>query len=49
MEVTKKDSVQCECGHKLFDGDSGVIRSRCVKVYEKKALCRCKKWVEVPL
>lgn len=39
--------VQCKCGHVIFDGE--VIRSRCVKVLEAKALCRCKRWVAVPV
>ncbi|WP_422134940.1 hypothetical protein [Endozoicomonas sp. ALD040] len=41
------ETVTCTCGHKIFDGE--VIRSRCVKVFESKALCRCKKWVSVPV
>ncbi|MGI9278184.1 MAG: hypothetical protein ACR2PX_00925 [Endozoicomonas sp.] len=41
------DTVTCTCGHKIFDGV--VIRSRCVKVFEGKALCRCKVWVTVPV
>lgn len=41
------DNVTCTCGHKIFDGE--VIRSRCVKVHESMALCRCKKWVSVPV
>ena len=41
------ETVTCTCGHKIFDGE--VVRSRCVKVLESKALCRCKKWVGVPV
>ena len=40
--------VVCECGHRICDSE-GVIRSRCVKIHEGKALCRCKRWVEVPV
>ncbi|MEI8634731.1 hypothetical protein P4S72_27200 [Vibrio sp. PP-XX7] len=40
--------VVCECGHRICDSD-GVIRSRCVKVPEGVALCRCKRWVKVPV
>ncbi|WP_120510969.1 hypothetical protein [Photobacterium salinisoli] len=41
-------AVVCECGHCIFT-HQGVIRSRCVKVAEGVALCRCKRWVEVPV
>ncbi len=43
----KIDTVTCKCGHKIFDGE--VVRSRCVKVHESMALCRCKEWVSVPI
>lgn len=39
--------VICKCGHKIYDGD--VVRSRCVKLHEGLALCRCKEWVWVPV
>lgn len=39
--------VVCVCGHVIFDGEA--IRSRCVKPAEGLALCRCKRWVEVPI
>lgn len=42
------EPVVCECGHRICDSE-GVIRSRCVKVAEGIALCRCKKWVRVPV
>lgn len=41
-------TVVCDCGHCIFT-HQGVIRSRCVKVAEGVALCRCKRWVEVPV
>ncbi|EJL6947023.1 hypothetical protein NMT39_000308 [Vibrio cholerae] len=41
-------AVMCVCGHCIFT-HSGVIRSRCVKVAEGVALCRCKRWVKVPV
>ncbi|WP_038225768.1 hypothetical protein [Vibrio sp. ER1A] len=40
--------VDCICGHRICD-ERGVIRSRCVKIHEGTALCRCKRWVEVPI
>lgn len=40
--------VVCQCGHRICDSE-GVIRSRCVKIVEGVALCRCKVWVEVPV
>jgi len=40
--------VVCQCGHRICDSE-GVIRSRCVKIVEGIALCRCKRWVEVPI
>lgn len=39
--------VRCACGHPIWDG--AVIRSRCVKPREGLALCRCKRWVRVPI
>lgn len=39
--------VVCECGHTIWDGEA--IRSRCVKPAEGVALCRCKRWVAVPI
>lgn len=41
------ETVTCVCGHKIYDGE--VVRSRCVKLHEGQALCRCKKWVGVPV
>ena len=41
------DSVTCECGHKIYDGE--VVRSRCIKLHTGEALCRCKTWVKVPV
>ncbi|WP_120510973.1 hypothetical protein [Photobacterium salinisoli] len=42
------NEVVCECGHRICDSE-GVIRSRCVKIGEGIALCRCKRWVSVPV
>ena len=41
--------VKCICQHKIFDGL--VIKSRVIRVLPDgaEALCRCKKWVKVPL
>ncbi|MTI12106.1 hypothetical protein [Sansalvadorimonas verongulae] len=42
-----KDEVICpKCDHRIWDGE--VIRSRCVKLRDGVALCRCKAWVKVP-
>lgn len=41
-------AVVCECGHVIFT-HKGMIRSRCVDVRTGRALCRCKKWVKVPI
>ena len=41
-------AVVCSCGHCIFT-HQGMIRSRCVNVGEGTALCRCKKWVKVPV
>jgi len=44
----KDISVSCgDCHRKIFDGK--VIRARAVNVAEGTALCRCKKWVKVPI
>ncbi len=40
--------VICTCGHCICDSE-GIIRSRCVKLHEGTALCRCKRWVKVPV
>lgn len=41
-------SVYCgDCSRKIFDGQ--VIRARAVNVVDGTALCRCKKWVDVPI
>ncbi|HDY8222568.1 TPA: hypothetical protein RQL19_001799 [Vibrio vulnificus] len=40
--------VMCLCGHRICDSE-GIIRSRCVKLLESEALCRCKRWVKVPI
>jgi len=41
------DAVVCQCGFVIFDGE--VIRSRAVKPKQGLALCRCKRWVQVPI
>lgn len=43
-------SVQCVCGHRLFDGT--VVRARVVRLLPRgggEALCRCKRWQTVPV
>jgi len=43
-------SVQCVCGHRLFDGI--VVRARVVRLLPRggaEALCRCKRWQSVPV
>ncbi|MCW8830558.1 MAG: hypothetical protein OQK32_03450 [Gammaproteobacteria bacterium] len=40
-------SVTCTCGHPIYDGE--MLKSRCVDIHAGTALCRCKKWVEVPI
>ena len=45
--VQPVETVTCICGHRIFDGE--VVRSRCVKLHEGTALCRCKQWVSVPV
>lgn len=43
-------SVQCVCGHRLFDGI--VVRARVVRLLPRggaEALCRCKRWQGVPM
>lgn len=47
-EYVSVNEVVCQCGHRICDGE-GVIRSRCVKITEGTALCRCKAWVKVPI
>lgn len=44
----KVSEVTCICGHRICDSE-GIIRSRCVKLIEGEALCRCKRWVKVPI
>lgn len=44
LPLPKVLAVVCRCGHRICDSE-GVIRSRCVKVIERKAMCRCKAWV----
>lgn len=39
--------VICECGRVVYDGE--VVRSRCVHPESGTALCRCKRWVAVPI
>lgn len=39
--------VVCVCGHEIWDGEA--IRSRCVIPASGEALCRCKRWVGVPV
>ena len=46
-QVEQPQVVKCACGHVIYDGQ--VIRSRCVKLHEQSALCRCKRWVKVPV
>ena len=44
----KVSEVSCICGFRICDSE-GIIRSRCVKLVEGEALCRCKRWVKVPI
>ena len=42
--------VKCQCGHTLFDGI--VVKARVVRLLPRgggEALCRCKRWVVVPV
>jgi hypothetical protein len=42
--------VKCACGHKVFDGI--VIKSRVLRLLPHggaEALCRCKRWIMVPV
>lgn len=42
------NSVTCpQCEHRIYDGE--VVRSRCVRLHEGRALCRCKAWLVVPI
>lgn len=42
------EPVRCPwCRHTIFTGM--VIRSRCVDVLNGQALCKCKRWVRVPV
>lgn len=41
------EAVICTCGYVLYDGE--VIRTRVIKLHEQTALCRCKRWVGVPV
>lgn len=45
--VVTPNIVRCTCGRIVYDGE--VIRSRCVRVRTGEALCKCKRWVKVPL
>jgi len=45
-----RQTVKCDCGHFVFDGI--VVKSRVVRLLPRggaEALCRCKRWVLVPL
>ena len=43
-----REPVHCpKCQFRIYDGE--VIRSRCVHLVNRKALCRCKSWVPVPV
>lgn len=49
-ELGPRASVRCDCRHEIFDGI--VVRARCVRLLPRggaEALCRCKRWVAVPL
>lgn len=41
------EPVICTCGRVVFDGEA--IKARCVKPAAGIALCRCKRWVPVPV
>ncbi len=43
----RPEPMRCDCGHRIFYGE--LIRSRCAKPADGLALCRCKRWVEVPV
>jgi len=47
--TTPYAQVKCECGHVVYDGEA--IKSRCVKPGKvtSVALCKCKRWVSVPI
>lgn len=45
-----RQTVRCACGHQVFDGI--VVRSRVVRFPPRglaEAMCRCKRWVAVPV
>lgn len=45
-QLKSTKAVHCpECDFKIYDGE--VVRSRCFKLHESKALCRCKEWVDI--
>ena len=49
-EPAPRAVVRCTCGHTIFDGI--VVKSRVVRVLPTgpcEALCRCKRWLPVPL
>jgi len=50
VQLGPRPEVRCDCGHHIFDGI--VVRSRCVRLLPRggaEALCRCKRWVKVPM
>lgn len=49
IKPVQVEQVKCECGHVLYDGEA--IKSRCVKPGKdlSYALCKCKRWVNVPI
>jgi len=55
MNQKKKNSVTCDCGFPVFDGE--VIRSRVIRLCDEQgqplkqalAKCKCKRWVGVPV
>lgn len=50
QKMGPRPAVRCQCGHTLFDGV--VVKSRVVRLFPlggAEALCRCKRWITVPL
>lgn len=49
-ELGPREQVRCVCSHLIFDGL--VVKSRVVRLLPRggaEALCRCKRWLAVPL
>jgi len=42
-----REPIECPCGWKIYDGE--MVRSRCVNLRNGMALCRCKRWITVPI